>query len=571
MELFLPPLVSSGKDSGRIRELLTRFEQDQVVSRIWSKDPSLWKSDPETQLKITDRLGWLTIAETMRHQIPELKEFGKTVLKNGCQDVVLLGMGGSSLCPEVFRKIFGIPPGYPQFHLLDTTDPSTILRIEGELHPEKTLFIVASKSGTTIEVDSLYLHFLEKMEKLGRERAKSHFVAITDPGTPLEKLAREKEFLKIFINPPDIGGRYSALSYFGLVPAVLIGVDLEVLLDRAIKMVNRCRSEFSPERNPGVYLGAVLASLSVEGRNKVTFFIPPSVQSFGIWLEQLLAESTGKEGKGLLPVEGERIGKPECYGEDRLFVQYRVGSDPDPEQEHQINGLRKSGQPVVTIEIQDRYDLAGEFFRWEMAAAAVGIGIGINPFDEPNVKESKENTQKLLEAYQKSGRLPDLKVILKEHGVTLSSDQEFEEKGSLADTFNRFLKEIPASHYIAFMAYLDSTVLNENLLQKLRVLIRDHFRLATTVGYGPRFLHSTGQLHKGGKREGAFIQITADYAEDIPIPGRAYSFGVLNRSQSLGDLDSLKKRGFPVLQLHLGPSPEEGLKYLISEMERILK
>jgi glucose-6-phosphate isomerase len=571
MELFLPPQLSSGKDPDQIRELLARFEKEKAVSRFWSKDPSLWKRDPETQLKIADRLGWLTIAETMKRQIPALKEFRETVLKSGYQDLVILGMGGSSLCPDVFRKIFGIAPGCPQFHLLDTTNPATILRIEKELHPEKTLFIVASKSGTTIEVDSLYLHFLEKAEKLGRERPGKHFVAITDPGTPLENLAREKEFLNIFINPPDIGGRYSALSYFGLVPASLIGIDLEVLLDRAIKMANSCRSERILERNPGVYLGAVLASLSAKGRNKVTFIIPPLVQSFGIWIEQLLAESTGKEGKGLLPVEGEEIGKPECYGEDRLFVQYRIGSDPDPEREHQIDLLRKSGQPAITIEIQDRYDLAGEFFRWEMATAIAGIGIGINPFDEPNVKESKENTQNLLEIYKKSGHLPDLKVILKENGAALYSNQEFEEQGSLAETFNRFLKKIPAAHYIAFMAYLDSTALNENLLQKLRVLIRDRFRLATTVGYGPRFLHSTGQLHKGGKREGAFIQITADYAKDIPIPGKPYSFGVLNRSQSLGDLDSLKKRGLPILQLHLGASPEEGLKYIISEMEQILK
>lgn len=571
MELFLPPLSSFEKYAGQISNLVARFEKEEVVSRFWSKDPSLWKKDSGTQEKIAGRLGWMTIVETMRQSIPELKSFAETVLKSGFQEIVLLGMGGSSLCPEVFRQIFGIAPGYPKLHILDTTHPSSILRIEKELHLEKTLFIVASKSGTTIEVDSLYLYFLEKFEKLGKGGAGKNFVAITDPGTPLENLAREKEFLNIFINPPDIGGRYSALSYFGLVPAVLIGIDLKTLLDRGIKMVNSCRSERAPGKNPAVYLGAILSAFSSQGRNKVTFFTPPSAQSFGIWIEQLLAESTGKEGKGILPVEGEPIGNPECYGDDRLFVQYRIASDRDPKQEGQIDLLRKSGQPLITIDIQDRYDLAGEFFRWEMATAAAAIGIEINPFDEPNVTESKENTRKILEVYQESGTLPERKAILKENGVTLYGDQESKGKNSLAETINRYLKGVPVFHYIALMAYLDFTPLNEDLLQKLRVLIRDRFGLATTVGFGPRFLHSTGQLHKGGKREGAFIQITADYAEDIPIPGRAFSFGVLNRSQSLGDLDSLRKRGLPIIHLHLGASPEEGLKYILREMEKILK
>ncbi|MBI3595381.1 MAG: glucose-6-phosphate isomerase [Nitrospirae bacterium] len=559
------------KESGEVRKLLAKFEGENVASRLWNKDASLWKRDSAIRRKIVDRLGWLDVPEKMKSRIPELIEFRNDIIQAGYKNIVLLGMGGSSLCPEVCRKIFGISSGSPGFYVLDTTSPATILRTEKKLRSEKTLYILASKSGSTLEVDSLYRYFLEKVEMLHPGGAGEYFMAITDPGTSLERLARDKMFRKVFTNPPDIGGRYSALSYFGLVPALLMGIDLKLFLGKALEMSGKCRSEISAERNPGVLLGAVLATFGRAGRNKITFVLPPPLLSFGIWLEQLIAESTGKEGKGLVPVEGETIGKPESYGTDRLFIFYTIRSDQNAPLERQIERLVDAGQPVVVIEIEETYDLAGEFFRWEMATAITGIPWEINPFDEPNVTESKENTAKILEIYKNSGSLPVSVPLLTEQGVTLFGESKSGEAASLVQNLIRFFSEIPETHYLVLMAYLDSSDENEMLLQELRLLIRDHFRIATTVGYGPRFLHSTGQLHKGGPKEGAYVQITTEPSEDIAVPGKGYTFNTLNRSQALGDLDSLKKRGLPVLQLHLTRSPGEGLKYVMDILEKAFR
>ncbi|MFI5303630.1 MAG: glucose-6-phosphate isomerase [Nitrospiria bacterium] len=560
-----------GKNSTLVRDALSSLEREKIVPRVWNKDASLWKNDSETQRLISDRLGWLTVAETMSGRISELLDFKEYILNAGFKDVVLLGMGGSSLCPEVLRTIFGVAAGCPQFHVLDTTNPSTICRIEMGINLEKTLFILASKSGSTIEVDSLYRYFLKKTESIHSIRAGSQFIAITDSGTPLEKMARERNFLKVFVNPSDIGGRYSALSYFGLVPALLIGMDLGVFINRALGMMNKCRSEISPHQNPGIQLGVILSIFGSKGKNKVTFVMPPSIRNFGIWLEQLIAESTGKEGFGLVPVEGERLGDAGCYGDDRLFVFYNLISERDSNQDKLIDQLSHAGHPVVVLNIKDLYDLAGEFFRWELATATVGIPWHINPFDEPNVKESKENTQKILEIFNTSGKMPESKVILTEKGVTLFGDQPLTEGAGLGEILKRFLMDLPQSYYLALLAYIDPSDEHENLLQEIRLLVRNRFRLATTLGYGPRFLHSTGQLHKGGKKEGAFIQITSQHSKDLEIPGKAYSFDVLNRSQSLGDLEALKKRGFPVLCLHLNQPSEIGLKYIAGELKRVLK
>ncbi|MBI1821374.1 MAG: glucose-6-phosphate isomerase [Nitrospirae bacterium] len=544
--------MSVGKAEEAVNAVLRKFGREKMVERFWNHDPSLWKSDLGIQRKINARLGWLTITGFMRTQLAALREFGTTIKKEGFKDVVLLGMGGSSLCPEVCRNTFGISPGYPEFRVLDSTDPATLLHLEEKLDLRKTLFIVASKSGSTIESESLFLYFSKKIKALEISSPGDHWVAITDRGSALEKTASEKHFRRVFLNPPDIGGRYSALSFFGLVPAALIGIDLETFLNRADEVIKRCGSDVPVEENPGAALGAVLSELGREGRDKVTFILPPPIKSFGVWIEQLLAESTGKEGKGLIPVEGEEPGQPDQYGSDRLFIYYRLKSHPDTALDRSVETLRKAGQPVVEIFLRDPYDLAGEFFRWEMATAVAGIQLEINPFDEPNVTESKENTSRILEIYRTSGHLPETQV---------HPDPSFAKNSGV------FLKQVKPSSYVALLAYLERSPSTENLLQKMRVSIRDKFRVATTLGYGPRFLHSTGQLHKGGARKGVFFQITADDPDDVPIPERNYGFSILKRAQSLGDLDSLKKKGLPVLQIHLGRSPEEGLAHVIQLIE----
>ena len=357
----------------------------------------------------------------------------------------------------------------------------------------------------------------------------------------------------VFLNSSDIGGRYSALSYFGLVPAALMGIDLDRFLKRAEEMIERCGPERPVEENPGISLGVALSELGREGRDKVTFILPPPIQRFGVWIEQLLAESTGKEGKGLVPIEGEPIGKPDQYGKDRLFVYYKVQSHPNSALDRQVEVLKEAAHPIIEIHLGDRYDLAGEFFRWEMAVAVVGIQWEINPFDEPNVTESKENTRRILDRPLASGDIPEPELYL---------------RPSFAELLNQFLNQIRPSDYIALLAYLERTETYESLLQKMRMTFRDKYHVATTLGYGPGFLHSTGQLHKGGPKTGLFFQITADDREEVPIPGKNTTFGLLKRAQSLGDLDSLKRRGLRVLELHLGRSPEEGLTHLIHLLER---
>ncbi len=544
--------MSIGKAEEAVNAVLQKFGREKMAERFWNRDPSLWKSDLGIQRKMTARLGWLTITGFMRTQLAALREFGTTIKKEGFKDVVLLGMGGSSLCPEVCRNTFGVSPGHPEFRVLDSTDPATLLHLEEKLDLRKTLFIVASKSGSTIESESLFLYFSKKIEALETSSPGDHWIAITDPGSPLEKLASEKLFRKIFLSPPDVGGRYSALSFFGWVPAALMGMDLDLFLLRAEEMIQRCGAEYSAEENPGAILGAVLSELAISGKDKVTFILPPPIKSFGVWVEQLLAESTGKEGKGLIPIEGEEPGQPDQYGSDRLFIHYKLRSHPDTALDRSVETLKKAGQPVFEIFLRDPYDLAGEFFRWEMATAVAGIRLEINPFDEPNVAESKENTRRILEIYRTSGHLPETKI---------HPDPFF------AKNLGVFLKQVKPSSYVALLAYLERSPCTENLLQKMRVSIRDKFRAATTLGYGPRFLHSTGQLHKGGPKSGIFFQITANDPDDVPIPERNYGFSILKRAQSLGDLDSLKKKGLPVLQIQLGQSPEEGLAHLIQLIE----
>ncbi|MBI3610231.1 MAG: bifunctional transaldolase/phosoglucose isomerase [Nitrospirae bacterium] len=546
-----------------VQEALRTLHQQKFSERLWAKDASLWTSDPEAQKTIKNRLGWLTVPEAMAGRIREIAAFARSVMETGFSQVVLLGMGGSSLGPEVLLKTSGLKTGHPDLEILDSTDPATILRVEERLNLKRTLFILASKSGTTLEVESLYRYFSEKVRAMTGKSIGNHFAAITDPGTLLERLAGEQKFCKLFLNPPDIGGRYSALSYFGLVPAALIGIDLDLFLKRAAEMIEATAPSILEEDNPAVHLGVILGVLAQKGRDKVTWISSPPIQSFGVWVEQLLAESTGKEGKGLVPIEGERLGKATTYGDDRLFIDLSLDPSRNRTLDQKLETIRRAGHPVIRIRLRDPLDLAGEFFRWEAAVAVAGAVLKINPFDEPNVTESKENTRKVLEEFQKSGRIASQTMILEEDGIRLYGNRNAGPQKSLKEAIDVFLNQVRPHDYLALTAYLERSRSHETLLQKLRHWIRDGARVATTLGYGPRYLHSTGQLHKGGAGNGLFLQITADDKRDIPIPGKTYTFGILKQAQAFGDYEALTRRGFRVLRIHLGSLVEQDLNKLI--------
>jgi transaldolase/glucose-6-phosphate isomerase len=531
---------------------LARLKKEDVSRRLWAKDSTLWSADPAKREEIRDRLGWLNVAEKMLEHAPELRELAAQGRK--CSDVVLLGMGGSSLCPDVLRNTFGSIKGHPRMHVLDTTDPASILAVRAKISIKDSLFIVASKSGETTETLSHFAYFWDQVSGNGRKgKAGSQFAAITDPGTSLEKLATEHGFRWIFPNPPDIGGRYSALSYFGLVPAALMGVNVGELLERAVEMAHSCADSVPADENPGVWLGAVLGQLALGGRNKLTLITSPKVATFGYWVEQLIAESTGKEGKGIVPVEGEPVGKPAANGDDRVFVYIRMVSDPA---NRAVQALEKSGRPVVTLTLRDKLDLGGEFLRWEIATAIAGSVLGIDAFDQPNVQESKDNTKKVLAEFKAKGRLPKA-----------DSTPAAKARAGLKSLFERAK---PGS-YFATMAYTTRTPASQAAIAAIRTTVRDRTHLATTAGYGPRFLHSTGQLHKGGPKSGLFLQVVQDDTRDVPIPGQPFTFSVLKQSQSLGDLKSLTSRRLPVLRVTLGREPAAGWKALAAAVKSAVK
>ena len=531
---------------------LARLNKENAARRLWAKDSTLWTADPARREEIRDRLGWLNVAEKMLEHAPEFKELAAH--GRSFSDVVLLGMGGSSLCPDVMRNTFGAIKGHPTLHVLDTTDPATILGVRAKITLNKTLFIVASKSGETTETLSHFAYFWDQVTKNGKNvKAGRQFAAITDPGTSLEKLATEHGFRWVFPNPPDIGGRYSALSYFGLVPAALIGVNVGELLERAVEMAHACADSVEAENNPGVWLGAVLGQLALGGRNKLTLVASPKIATFGYWVEQLIAESTGKEGKGIVPVEGEPVGKPAVYGDDRLFVYIRMESDPA---NRAVTALEKAGMPVVTLTMRDKLDLGGEFLRWEIATAIAGSILRIDAFDQPNVQESKDNTKKVLAEYKAKGKLPKA-------DSTAASKSRAGLKALLANA--------KAGAYFAIMAYTTRTPASSSAIAAMRTAVRDSRKIATTAGYGPRFLHSTGQLHKGGPKTGLFLQIVQDDTKDVPIPGQPFSFSVLKQAQSLGDLQSLTSRRLPVLRVTLGRDPAAGWRALAAAVKSAAK
>ncbi len=508
--------VISGIDAV-IAARLDDMEQHQVPKRIWARDPTVWKPDPATP-EITDRLGWLVVGKAMAQQVKSLAAFAEEA-RSQYERVVLCGMGGSSLAPEVLWRTFGAAPGHPSLHVLDSTDPAAVRGAEqGDI--ARTLFLISSKSGTTQESDSFFRYFWERTGGRGDQ-----FVAITDPGTPLEALAGRRDFRRAFLNPPDIGGRYSALSYFGLVPAALLGIDLETLLHRAHRMAEACSAFVPSLQNPAAWLGAILGESALAGRDKVTFALSPAIASFGSWAEQLIAESTGKEGRGIVPVVDEPLGPAEVYGDDRVFVSMALEGEPDAGVEARLSALEKAGHPVVHLRLDDRYDVGQEFFRWEFATAVAGAVLGINAFDQPNVAESKANT----------------KTVLAKNSPTSPP--------ATASELEAFLQGIRPGDYLAIMAYLPPTPENDARLGALRTRLRDRLAVATTLGYGPRFLHSTGQLHKGGRPIGHFLQITGRSTRDLPIPGETFTFGRLEAAQAEGDLLALRSRGRPAIRI----------------------
>ncbi|NPA92020.1 MAG: bifunctional transaldolase/phosoglucose isomerase, partial [Chloroflexi bacterium] len=532
--------VDAGKAQGDLKAGMAKLRGQRAHERLWRRDPSLWKQDPDAQKVIRNALGWLNVVDTMLAVYPDLLMFAKEVRDEGFRHVVHLGMGGSSLAPLLFQRSFPVGEKGLPLTVVDTTDPTTIRQVEESIPLEDTLFIVATKSGTTAETIALRDYFYHRVKELKGRKAGENFVAITDPGSPLVDQARRMKFRRVFKNFPDIGGRYSALSYFGLVPAALMGIDVGELLAQAARMIAAVKFQPDVAQNPALLLGALLGESALHGRDKVTILTDAKLETFGMWLEQLLAESTGKEGKGILPVALEPVGDPQVYGEDRVFAYVYVTGQEDPTLASRVQALRSAGFPVVSIGLNSLLDIGQEFFRWEVATAMAGAILEINPFDQPNVQESKENTNRLLQEVEEKGQLPEPEPTWRGEHLALYGD---EKEGDGKAILRSLLAEAQPGRYVAFQAYLAEQEDVHALLQRMREDIRDRTKAATTLGYGPRYLHSTGQYHKGGPNTGLFLLITVDDPVDVPIPERPYTFSTFKRAQALGDLEALRKHG----------------------------
>jgi transaldolase/glucose-6-phosphate isomerase len=557
MSCKLPPPID--KD---VKDALEDWRREGKVRRLWAGDASLWTETDETKW-----LGWLGVVDQQLAAVPHLEDFAADVKRAGFRDVLLLGMGGSSLGPEVFAKTFGAQPGFPNLHVLDSTDPAQIRHFEDRLDLARTLFIVSSKSGSTLEPNIFKQYFFERAKSAVGADAAKHFVAITDPGSSLEKTARNEGFRAIFHGLPSIGGRYSVLSNFGMVPATATGVAPRPFLESAAEMVRSCAPSAPPIENPGVMLGAVLGVCQRHGRDKATIIASKGIADFGAWLEQLLAESTGKLGKGIVPVDNEPLGPPEVYGNDRVFAYIRLAADEDGDQQQKVAALEAAGHPVVRITVSDAMQLGQEFFRWEMATAVAGSIIGINPFDQPDVEASKVKTRDLTTAYEQTGSLPEEKPFFAADQFKLFADpRNAAELAPSATSLTAALKahfaRIGAGDYAALLAYIERNPAHIETMQKLRRMIRDRTRAATCVGFGPRFLHSTGQAYKGGPNSGVVLQITCDDAADLPVPGQKYTFGVVKAAQARGDFEVLAERGRRALRVHISGDLEAGLAAL---------
>ncbi|HYM15371.1 MAG TPA: glucose-6-phosphate isomerase [Dehalococcoidia bacterium] len=554
--------LALGRYGAAVDECVGQLTAAGAPGRVWQRDVSFWGGDAARKASVANRLGWLDVASLKRQRIGDIVGFAEEVRSAGHDDAVLLGMGGSSLAPEVLRRTFGRRDGWPTLHVLDTTDPAAISAVERQIDPARTLFFVSSKSGTTLEPLSLFRYFHERVRAAKHDRAGENFVGITDAGTPLQDLAREHGFRHVFTNPGDIGGRYSALTYFGLVPSAVAGVDVRQLLDRGIAAAQDARL---PQCD-ALVLGAALGALAARGRDKTTFITAPAIASFGLWVEQLLAESTGKLGRGVVPVVGEPLGSPDAYGDDRVFIALRMRAEPADDRAATVDALRAAGHPVITIELDDAFDLGREFVRWEFAVAIIGHVLDINPFDEPNVQESKDNTNRVLEDFAATGVL-DVQDIDADNGIVIVPAPDQPAGRSLAQAVKHLLDGIAGGDYFAITAYIQQTDASDDSCETMRRAVQRSRHCATTLGYGPRFLHSTGQLHKGGPPHGLFLQITQRDPDDIAIPGVPYSFGQFKRAQAIGDFEALIRHKRPVLRVHLAGNVDDGLAELRRAVE----
>jgi transaldolase/glucose-6-phosphate isomerase len=550
---------------------LQNWKKGGKAKRLWQKDASLWTGADEDKW-----LGWLDITEQQIENAEALKEIAADIKKAAFKDALLLGMGGSSLGPEVLRLTFGKAAGYPDLHVLDSTDPAQIKSIEESVDLASTISIVSSKSGSTLEPNIYKQYFFYRVRaKVGEKEVGNRFIAITDPGSKMQRVAERDKFRKIFMGVPSIGGRYSALSNFGMVPAAVMGIDVLEFLKNAQKMVEACGADSDADANPGVILGTILGIAANQGRDKITIITSPEIFDLGAWLEQLLAESTGKSGKGIIPVDRERLAKPDAYGADRVFAYLRLASDPDREQSAEVDALAEAGNPVVRIVVADIYNLGQEFFRWEIATAVAGALIGINAFNQPDVEASKAETRKLTTEYESSGKLPPESPFFTGDGAKLYADLKNAAElkgggGTLTGFLKKHLSRIGAGDYFAVLGYITMNETHEQALQAIRLAVRDNKKVATVLGFGPRFLHSTGQAYKGGPNSGVFLQITCDDAVDILVPGQKYTFGVVKAAQARGDFAVLVERGRRALRVHLVKDVAAGLATLTNAVHEAL-
>ena len=545
-----------------VADALARLARGNAMARIWDRDHTVWRDDPA---EIADRLGWLTVSRDMTERLGDLRKFANDVRREGVTDVVLLGMGGSSLGPEALRQCIGSAPGYPALTVLDSTVPDRVASVTRAVDPERTLFVVSSKSGGTIEPNSFYKHFRAIVEEsVGADQAGRRFAAITDAGTSLAALGEAHGFRRVFENPPDIGGRYSVGSLFGLVPAALCGMDCAKLLDRMNQMAARCEAGVGARKNPGAWLGAAIGALALAGRDKLTIIASPPVASFGLWAEQLIAESLGKDGKGVVPIVGEPLIEADAYGDDRAFVHIRLADAENAAEDVALERLRGAGHPVVTLDMDDEYDVGAEFFRWEMATAVAGHILGVHPFDQPNVQQAKDATSRMLEVYVNEGAFPSASASASP-SMSPSSASPLPASGE-SDSAADLLAQASAGDYFAVMAYVEETEGVANAVDTLRRRVMRRCRIPTTLGYGPRYLHSTGQLHKGGANNGLFLLLVGGSGRDLPAPGEPFGFGALAEAQAIGDYEALKAASRRVVRVRLEGDPEAAILRLLGSL-----
>jgi len=561
------------KFSQAVELVLDDWHAAGKVRQLWARDAALWTGGDESKW-----LGWLNVVSDQMERAGSFEDFAREIKGAGFSHALLLGMGGSSLCPEVLRLSFGKIDGFPDLHVLDSTDPAQIKSFANKIDLANTLFFVSSKSGSTLEPNIFKQYFFSAVrDALGSEPG-SRFIAITDPRSKLQQDAERDGFRRIFFGNKSIGGRYSALSDFGIVPAAAMGIDVAKFLDRTSRMVGACGDEVSAHDNPAVVLGAVLGVAHNVGRDKITIFTSPGIHDLGAWLEQLLAESTGKNGKGLIPVDRESLAAVDTYGDDRLFVYLKLESDPDSAMDRGVDALEHAGQPVVRISVSDVYNLGQEFFRWELATAVAGSIIGINPFDQPDVEASKVVTKRLTEEYERTGSLPAETPLFEAEGIKLFADENNSKalnsaigNQSLISYLKAHLDRLQPGDYFALLAYVEMNEAHERALQSTRHDVRDKKQVATCLGFGPRFLHSTGQAYKGGPNSGVFLQITCDDAADLPVPGQKYTFGIVKAAQARGDFAVLAERGRRALRVHLSGDVLTGLEQLQAAVNIALK